>query len=576
MSEVDLGSLNGESSACTSDGSGSDVFSNSNNITAKEYFQACCKASYRVRRLKIKGAILIVIWSFLVMCTYHYTSMTITNKNNDSICNIIVTVTGVMLPLAGWLADVRFGRYKVIHISIWIMWMSSMLLTVVDVIFDIVKSYDDSYVHQIISVVLTIFLSIGYGGFQANIIQFGVDQLIDASTIEITSFVVWYTWTMCGSKLTMCGIRLLTCVDSKYFTIGPLVICTSLTLLVSSNCLFSNQLIKEPVTQNPFSLIYRVICYAVKHNRPQYRSAFTYWEDEPPLRIDFGKRKYGGPFTTEQVEDVKIFFKILGLLLVASIPMGITYNFSKFGNSLSHIYFGKFSNDNMASPNRCFHNDFFDNIFAVFEFIIIPLNEVILYPVCYRFFTIKSQWKTFLGIFLKIGGYMTLIILITYARVSFADTSESSSTGNNSTIHCLFQENSDPLNSVIDYRWLILVSFLFSLSDVLLTIGIIEFYCSQVPYSVKGLVAGCYYSALGLVILFNSGITQAFKEKTFSSVIFGCEFWYLQTKLILMLVVIFLLVVAIKCCSVKRIREDVLPNEHIFAEQYYSRVTDSD
>ena len=35
-------------------------------------------------------------------------------------------------------------------------------------------------------------------------------------------------------------------------------------------------------------------------------------------RIDFGKSKYGGPFTTEQVEDVKTFFRALGLVLIVS------------------------------------------------------------------------------------------------------------------------------------------------------------------------------------------------------------------------------------------------------------------
>ncbi len=38
---------------------------------------------------------------------------------------------------------------------------------------------------------------------------------------------------------------------------------------------------------------------------------FTYWEDSFPSRIDLGKMKYGGPFTTEQVEDVKTLFQVL-------------------------------------------------------------------------------------------------------------------------------------------------------------------------------------------------------------------------------------------------------------------------
>ena len=43
-------------------------------------------------------------------------------------------------------------------------------------------------------------------------------------------------------------------------------------------------------------------------------AAFTYWENDIPPRIDLGKNKYGGPFTTEEVEDTKSFFRILLLL----------------------------------------------------------------------------------------------------------------------------------------------------------------------------------------------------------------------------------------------------------------------
>ena len=40
-----------------------------------------------------------------------------------------------------------------------------------------------------------------------------------------------------------------------------------------------------------------------------------YCEDELPSRLDVGKEKYGGPFTTEQMEDVKAFLGILCVLL---------------------------------------------------------------------------------------------------------------------------------------------------------------------------------------------------------------------------------------------------------------------
>jgi peptide/histidine transporter 3/4 len=86
---------------------------------------------------------------------------------------------------------------------------------------------------------------------------------------------------------------------------------------VSLGILFNNVLIKEPVTQNPFKIVYGVIKYAMKHKSPRLRSAFTYTGEEGlPSRIDFGKSKYGGPFTTEQVENVKTLFRAVLIFVI--------------------------------------------------------------------------------------------------------------------------------------------------------------------------------------------------------------------------------------------------------------------
>ena len=68
-------------------------------------------------------------------------------------------------------------------------------------------------------------------------------------------------------------------------------------------------------SRNPYKLVFKVLKFAKDHTNPVHRSAFTYCEDELPSRIDLGKEKYGGPFTTEQVEDVKAFLGILRVLL---------------------------------------------------------------------------------------------------------------------------------------------------------------------------------------------------------------------------------------------------------------------
>ena len=99
-------------------------------FTVREKLKECFKPRYRVRRVKNKGAILVLVWSFLVTSLYFYISYVASKiYNNDIVYIIIQTIVGLTMPIAGCLADIRFGRYKVISASIWTMWLTSMLLT---------------------------------------------------------------------------------------------------------------------------------------------------------------------------------------------------------------------------------------------------------------------------------------------------------------------------------------------------------------------------------------------------------------------------------------------------------------
>ena len=158
-----------------------------------------------------------------------------------------------------------------------------------------------------LQVILTIVVGLGLAGLLANSIQFGLDQFIDSSLTDICSYINWCVWlyfltnTMAVfSQQYLCGIYEL--------PLSFLFVSLTITVVVLSDVACNHWLVKEPVTQYPLKLIYQVLRYAVKNKYPHMRSAFTYWEDKPYSRIDLGKRKYGGPFTTEQVEDVKILF----------------------------------------------------------------------------------------------------------------------------------------------------------------------------------------------------------------------------------------------------------------------------
>ena len=69
-----------------------------------------------------------------------------------------------------------------------------------------------------------------------------------------------------------------------------------------------------------------MIKFAKDYRYPIRHSAFTYCEDELPSRLDLRKEKYGGPFTTEQVEDVKVFLRILCLLITLGPIMMVDFS----------------------------------------------------------------------------------------------------------------------------------------------------------------------------------------------------------------------------------------------------------
>ena len=198
------------------------------------------------------------------------------------------------------------------------MWLSSMLLTLSSV----VSRFINGYVHAntVIEDITLIGTEIGFVGFLSNIMQLTMDQLPDASTEEIISVLRWLAWTFFSSFAVM--NYTLFCVDSKYQLIGILLVSTGLTLAVCSDFLFNHHLAKEPATKNPFKLVFNVVKYAIHTKQPRCRSAFTYCEDERPSRIDYGKNKFGGPFTTEEVEDVKTFFRLLVVVVISGALIG--------------------------------------------------------------------------------------------------------------------------------------------------------------------------------------------------------------------------------------------------------------
>ncbi len=88
----------------------------------------------------------------------------------------------------------------------------------------------------------------------------------------------------------------------------------SVSLLVFSCCFFNRHLLPDlNNNENPLKLVYGVLKFVKNHSYPINRSALTY--GEIPSRIDYAKERFGGPYTTEHVESVKTFGRMVIVLL---------------------------------------------------------------------------------------------------------------------------------------------------------------------------------------------------------------------------------------------------------------------
>ena len=84
---------------------------------------------------------------------------------------------------------------------------------------------------------------------------------------------------------------------------------------------FNRYLDTNPQTDNPVKTTIQVLEYARKHKHysRNCRSAFTYFDEVAPTRLDFAKIAYGGVFTEEVVEDVKTMLRLTPIVICICI-----------------------------------------------------------------------------------------------------------------------------------------------------------------------------------------------------------------------------------------------------------------
>ena len=412
--------------------------------------------------------------------------------------------------------------------------MARMLCTAVVVVAEIIQllPLPNTCTNYMYVAAMYIF-NFGDALYFVNLMQFAADQFQFAPSDELRNIVYWFFWIY---TLWLLIQFLLLSIGNVYIFFGISVCIFVINIAVLLLVWFmKHHLIIEPAQyNNPIKLIWKVMKYICKYRKhPVRRSAFTY-EELPPSGLDIAKERYGGPFTTEQVEDVKIFWNIL-ILLVSIFGYGIQIP------TVPYVPSHSLNNTNNTIANE---TSFAENIILRFPLAIsyitaliyIPVYQLIIIPFFYRYAPnmLKRFW---IGLVLVL---LQSILGTIFYRVT-----------------------------AVWYTF-ILLEVLFGLSMVCITVTLYEFILAQSPRRMLGLLLG-----IGFVV-FNSPIAIYNIIALITAVIENNEYRIFYDIVITVLIFVSVICYTVVACRYRYRQRNELSdiNERIIITQYTERYLD--
>ena len=489
----------------------------------------CCSdvhVRYRLFNVSQKGGIFMIVLNafFLYALCSCYLSAAIQSIDIQTVWVSIPSGLVLLLcPIVGLLSECYFGKIRLLQASIY----SMLFAIVLNGIFIIAIRIDIWYV-----TFAPLYFSAAC--YASCIVPLTMDQLVGASGEELSFVVYWILWPCIALFWTL---RVLDCFLPEneqslrvvIFGVASLSFFVAFSLFQCSD----RVLVTNCPLSNPLKLIARVLNYARKHAFPERRSAFTYWEEECPSRIDLGKSKYGGPFTFEEVEDVKTVLRLI-LLVSCSVPLFALGNHYSIHNSIVLCDLSGFV--------------FWTNFVSYFLIILsLPAYQFLVYPLLYN--CIPGMLKRI--------GFGMFAIMLSRAIFSVADVYgivQSHHGNGNSTLTCSsFRETESVLNS-----WLVLVTgVLKSVGWILSTYSLVEFTTAQTPCQMRGVVTSFGLGLYGILSLPHFILEHILKDV--------CVV-YIAISVIA--VGVFVLFVFVSKRYRLRVRNDVIPY-HMFAEDQF-------
>ena len=479
----------------------------SSSVTSRKRRCSSCPFSYRFQFIRSRGAILVLIWDLMIGIGMNMlTNFVIRNAAYNEILDATLAFTTI---LAAFFGDFLISRYKLVLVGTY----ASFLLLIPLMI--IVTLQLSSHLLLVLQILCTLSV-ITTGVVRVILLPFNIDQLIGSSSDELTAVIHWHN---VGSPMAPFFVQI--SIFEFHGTATQILVCLALCIIciaavLVSHSLFNHYLDTTPVnTSNPIKLIVRVLCYARKHKCPENRSAFTYWEEKAPSRLDLGKEKYGGPFTEEQVEDVKTILRLIPLAFVCTLATGF-----------HQVYIEGFKGDSYGCHIK--FNGFL--IFSVYLFIIL-LHQFLIYPCFHKY--IPSMLK-------RIGLGIVLIVIVNTIYTVLAVTGYYHV---GEMFHCLTAFDEKSFNAS-ERTWLISHNFFLAVILYVINVVLVEFILAQCPKAMRGTMIGLWLCFRELRINMMYVLFLPFHRYMSLSFPFGRGFYFFLTQtlfsFVLLLIFIFL------------------------------------
>ena len=350
-----------------------------------------------------------------------------------------------------------------------------------------------------LSVLTSLLFIPSISGFNSNAIQLGFDQLLELPSHYLAIFIYWYIWAgSTGSSVVNTIATMVECEKYGHKTIEIIMYCTIplyvlvLMVLIISLPFTRRWFQSEQPRYNAYKMILRVLDYARKNKRPVRPSAFVYCDRERPSRIDFAKERFGGPFISMDVEDVKTFLRVL-LVLFAIGPvfvLEVPTSHSEFPVLAIHTGLNTSHNgySNCDSKWMLLENGALANIVAL------------LTPPVYIWIVYSVLRKHVPKIFARLGWTVVVYIMAVVSMLAVDLIGHAVLDGENKpNVMCMFVHSNHEHHNSLNLHWavLILPNVLIGIASNLVMATSVEFISAQSPHSMKGVQIGMLFAVRG-------------------------------------------------------------------------------